>query len=124
MKEQNNLQTKKESIFLVDDEVEICHFFKLGIETEDLDVHVFTNPEEAIAQAYTIQPKIIFVDYRMRGITGDKVAEKMPPHIPKCLMTGDYDVQSSYLFNREIQKPYKLKDVKSFISSVLNDKKD
>ncbi len=42
----------------------------------------------------------------MPGITGDLVAQKLDPKIPKFLVTGDLQVAAGYPFKKIIHKPF------------------
>jgi DNA-binding response OmpR family regulator len=66
----DQLANKKACIFLVDDEPDICEFFKLYLDSDSIEVKIFTNPEEAIIQSKIENPSIVFLDYRLKSVTG------------------------------------------------------
>jgi hypothetical protein len=50
-------------------------------------------------------PDVVFIDYRLSGITGDQVANMLPVAIPKYLITGEINLASKYEFEGVFSKP-------------------
>jgi DNA-binding NtrC family response regulator len=94
-------------IYFLDDEEAICENFYDSFEDSSIAITIFTDPLKAIMTIKTNPPDLLFIDYRLIGITGDKVAQQLDPMIPKVLITGELAVKSEYKFNHVIAKPYK-----------------
>ena len=60
----------------------------------------------------------MFIDYRLPQTTGDDVAQKLDPSIPKVLITGDHHVQTTYQFIACLEKPTKDEDIFAIIAQV------
>lgn len=103
-------------IIYLDDEPDLAELFADEFSSSEIEVSTFTEPEKAIAAVWSHPPDIIFLDYRLPGTTGDKVASAMPANIPKYLVTGDIAVKTDYPFLGVIPKPIKPED----ISAILN----
>lgn len=104
------------NIVYLDDEVELCSIFAEIFNSPDVCVTTFSEHETAIKHIQTATPDLIFVDFRLSGTTGDQVALRLDPNIPKVLVTGDLNVRTIYQFNRIFNKPFDIKDVHDFIT--------
>ena len=63
------------------------------------------DPNEALISIATKGADLVFIDFRLPNITGDKIALKIDPKIPKVLITGDLHVNVEAIFDRVFYKP-------------------
>jgi len=106
-------------VYYLDDESGLCDVFKEFIESDDIQVVTFTESPPAVSYALENPPDIMFIDYRLADTTGELVARKLDPRIPKILVTGELAAPDTKLFYRVVSKPYRLKQLKEIIYEVL-----
>ena len=94
-------------VYYLDDEQTLCENFADDFGSKKVIITTFTDSQEAIQTIKVSPPDLLFLDYRMPGTTGDRVAEMIDPKIPKYLITGDLLVKTSYQFKKVFSKPYK-----------------
>ena len=99
------------NIVYIDDEEELCEVFSEIFSSDEIKINAFTRPEEGIDYIQQNPPDLIVLDYRLPGTTGDEIALKLDPSIPKILSTGEMQVKTKYEFYKVIFKPYKIPDV-------------
>ena len=110
-------------ILHLDDEIEICNIFSDLFSSHDFHIKSFTQVPQAIEEAKKNPPDLIFLDYRLPGITGEQVALQMNDTIPKCLITGDVFVKIKYPFVATFKKPWRSSAIQAFLDSMLKEKK-
>jgi two-component system C4-dicarboxylate transport response regulator DctD len=76
-------------VVYIDDEASICRVVRARLEAAGLSVETFTDPEGAIAWLQGHDAHCVLCDYRMPGISGVEVVERLGGHIPFYLVTGD-----------------------------------
>lgn len=103
------------NVVYLDDEPLLCEFFKDCLESDDVIIKTFINPEEAIQEILTNRPDLVFLDFRLPNTTGDIVAQKIPENIPKVLITGDLVVEAKSTFIKIFKKPFNFSEMKEFI---------
>jgi DNA-binding NtrC family response regulator len=122
----------KESIMIVDDEIDIATFMKLSLQKCSFNVDSFTDPFLALEHFYLNSKDytIIISDIRMPGINGFEFVRKIrevEPKIKVLLMTA-FDINTT-VFSEEllatkvngfIQKPISLKILNSEIKKHTN----
>lgn len=92
-------------IYYVDDEVELCEIFVEEFSNKDFEVISFCDPLSAIAACEKESPGLIFIDYRMPGMNGDKLAQKLNPDIKKILITAEIQLEVEAKFEAILGKP-------------------
>ncbi len=102
-------------VYYIDDEPELCENFCDCYASGSVEIQTFLDPVQAIAQAKVEPPDLIFVDYRMPQMTGDKVALAMDSLIPKVLITGDLSLVTDSRFLKVLFKPCKETEVEEII---------
>lgn len=107
-----------EKVYFLDDEEQLCLVFQEYMEAFGINTKVFINPDEAITSANNEPPLMMFIDYRLPGTTGDKVALSIPSHIRKILVTGELNVEVGDEFEMVIKKPYKLAQLKELVDQL------
>lgn len=113
----------KLNIFYVDDEQDLCDIFEELNQSEELNIRTFVDPFVAIADALKEPPDVVFLDYRLPGMTGDKVAVALNLDVPIYLISGDLSVKTDFNFTRIIGKPIDNSKIQKIISEVLELKK-
>lgn len=110
-------------IIYLDDEPHLCEMFEDNFSTPDVSVQTFVDPECAIKAINESNPDLVFLDYRLPKTTGDIVASRLSPDIPKALITGDLTVKSTQLFLRVFHKPFDFLEMEGFIQGFCDRKK-
>lgn len=104
------------NIVYLDDETELCTIFAEIFNSSDVNIITFSEHESAITHIQEHSTDLVFVDFRLNGTTGDQVALKLDPNIPKALVTGDLNVRTIYPFKRVFNKPFDINEVHDFIA--------
>ena len=110
-------------VMFLDDEPDICEIYKDFLTTSDIEVYVFSDPKEAITYAHQYPLDLIFLDYRMPGTNGDKVAQQMPKERRIFLITGEINIDTAYPFEKILSKPVNLDELQKMISTQGKEKK-
>jgi len=105
-------------VYYLDDEAALCDIFKEFVEDEKTEVRTFCDAQSFIEHCKSAPPCLAFIDYRLAQTSGDRIAEKIAPQIPKVLVTGELDLPSSDLFIEIIRKPYKLYRIREIIENA------
>ena len=106
-------------IYYVDDEIELCEIFVDEFSTKDYEITAFHDPQSAIAACEKKAPDLIFIDYRMPGMNGDKLAQRLSPDIKKILITGEIQVDVEAKFETILGKPIMNKLVRDQLAKYL-----
>lgn len=106
------------NIVYIDDEVELLELFKDTFESNEIIIKTFSDPVLALEYLNNHNPDLIFIDYRLPNINGDKLALKMKETIPKALITGDLSVTLQAKFEAKFDKPYNSIDIETFIEFI------
>jgi DNA-binding NtrC family response regulator len=104
-------------IFYLDDEPELLELFVDTFSEAGLEISVFSEVSVALEAIKRQPPDLLFLDYRLSGITGDEIALSLDPSIPKVLITGDQQVKTKADFLIVFPKPYRAETVEAFIRS-------
>ena len=77
---------KKITIFILDDEKDICHFMKEFLKKREFDVYVSLTAKSAISTLKKIQPHIAFLDIRLADhkMTGLDILEIIKERHAQC----------------------------------------
>lgn len=106
-------------VLCLDDEPELCEIFSDEFSSPEVKVTWFTDADSALRAANDGNYQLIFLDYRLPGTTGDLVALKMRPEIPKYLITGDLNIETKYKFLKVFEKPYDKAKIKAEIDKYI-----
>lgn len=109
-------------VLYLDDEPDLCDIFTEEFTTPGIIITAFSDPKEAMASLNTNPPDLIFLDYRLPGTNGDKLALAMPPHIPKYLITGESTVETKYPFLAILGKPFDRSAIQEIMITLLKSK--
>lgn len=106
-------------VYYVDDESELLVMFQDTFMTPEIKIDIFQNTDLALAKIKSDPPDLLFLDFRMFGMTGDELAAKVDPLIPKVLITGDLLTKNSQPYLQIIRKPYEEDDILNIFKLVL-----
>jgi DNA-binding NtrC family response regulator len=122
-------------LLIVDDEYDIVHVLKLGLQQNGFLVEGFTNPEEALqsfksnAESYCL----LLSDVRMPGLTGIQLARKVKeinPNVKVVLMTA-FEIRvdefstvfPSTKVDGFVQKPVGIRELTDKVLSIIGQSK-
>jgi DNA-binding response OmpR family regulator len=107
------------NVVYIDDEEMLCQMFKEYLQSEEINITVFTDEEPAIAFCNNTNPDLIFIDYRLKKSNGIEVAKAISSPSKKILITGELDVVMDKCFDHKIEKPYRLAATKELIIKTV-----
>lgn len=96
------------NLVYIDDEVYLTDIFHSLFKDTYHELHTFNDEYEAIEHCLSNPPDILFVDYRLKRMRGDEVAQRIPKDVHIILVTGDVQIDTDYKFDGVIAKPFKL----------------
>jgi DNA-binding NtrC family response regulator len=122
-------------LLVVDDDSDILHVLKLGLQMNGFLVNAFTNPEESL-QSFKSEAEsycLLLSDVRMPELSGIQLAKKVKeinPAVKTVLMTAFEikDKEFSMMFPSSqidgfVQKPVGIRDLTNKILSIIGDSK-
>ncbi|MFP4012805.1 MAG: response regulator [Chitinispirillaceae bacterium] len=77
-------------IMIVDDEEQITDLLKafISLHAQNVNVHVFNDPREALNYMQTNHLDVLITDYQMPRINGITLLESAHPDVKKILISG------------------------------------
>jgi FixJ family two-component response regulator len=105
-------------VYYLDDEPDLCDIFLELFSSNEVLITTFTDPEKLTKKVIEKCPNLIFLDYRLPFTNGDEVAQLLPAHIPKYLITGEISAQTSYPFVKVLKKPYPVSEIVSILDQA------
>lgn len=103
-------------VFYIDDEPDICQFFKDAYDSEEVVVTTFIDPKDALSHFEKGGADLIFVDFRMPGMNGEQFAALIGDRAPIVLLTGDLEITKSTRFLKKLAKqPYPWDEIESVL---------
>ncbi len=102
-------------VVYIDDEIDLCEMFSEAFSSPKIHITTYMDPNQAIAGIAANAPDLIFIDFRLPNITGDKIALKMDPKIQKVLITGDLQVKVEASFDRVFYKPVDFEQLQTYL---------
>ena len=120
-----------DSVYIIDDEKEICATLKKMFEINGYEVATFQSGELALPVIIRDQPDVIILDLHLPGIDGLEILsriKKFDPEIEVIMITGFVDVASAVkaikLGAREyIKKPVVFEELNLIVHNALEVKK-
>ena len=88
------MQSKKPTVFVVDDDPEICKSFQWLFESINLPVQTYKNAKDFLG-SYTNQPGCLIIDVRMPIMSGLELLEQLNSshtQLPVIIITGYGDI--------------------------------
>lgn len=105
-------------VFYLDDETDLLEVFKDLFSSAGIEIHTFLEPERFLKALEVKRPTVVFIDYRLPGITGEEIAVKVPNSIKKVLVTGELSIEFHPDFDIVFGKPLPIPEVKSYLQSL------
>jgi DNA-binding NtrC family response regulator len=112
------------NVVYIDDEAELLQIFEDCYGSEEINIKTFSNPSEGIEEILRSPPDLIILDFRLPNTTGDEIALKLGPSIPKVLISGELFPELKAPFLEVLTKPIKFDVVDSFLQSRLQYKRE
>ncbi len=103
------------NVVYLDDEEDLCALFKGYLNSDLINIEVFSEEEQAIQYCNQEEPDIIFIDYRLKYKTGLEVSNEIKTNALRVLVTGEFGIDVGSSFNKVMEKPYRLSDIREFI---------
>lgn len=103
------------TVFFIDDESVLCDCFADEFSDPGITVKTFSDPKLALAEILKNPPDLIFLDYRMPGVTGEELATQMPSEIPKFLVTGELNMKTTFPFTAILKKPFEYEAIRAIL---------
>lgn len=108
----------KHRVVYLDDEPDLCEIFQDMFGSDSIEVVAFSDPQKALAEVNRQEPDLVFLDYRLPGTTGEKVAMQMSQSVRKYLITGEINPQLSYKFEDVLKKPIEIEVIKKILEAL------
>ena len=106
-------------VLYLDDEEDLCEIFMDLFSGNQFEIITFSNPVEAIEYLKNNEVDLIFLDYRLPGTNGDKVAQMIGGNTPKYLVTGEIVVECKYPYLQILKKPLEVSVIKNILKVRL-----
>src|SRR6267378_24072 len=103
-------------VLVVDDEPIICQTLKMILRFDGHSAETASNGAEAVAAVESKEYDIVFLDYHMPGMTGEKVARLIKtkaPSSPIVFVTGHLPRPNSADVDFVIEKPFSIGDIRA-----------
>lgn len=110
-------------IYYLDDEKDLQEMFSDIFSSTECSVTTFSDPVAFVNFVESNPPDLVFLDYRLPNCTGDEIAMKINPAIPKVLITGDLEVKPQASFVAKFGKPFETEELEALIQSFYKLKK-
>lgn len=111
-------------VYYLDDEVDLLDVFSEIYSSEEIQITTFSHPEKAISAINSYPPDLLLLDNRLPGTTGDMIAQKLDPNIPKALISGDLTLEPKASFVKVFSKPFNSKEMSEFLNFYVKNKLD
>jgi CheY-like chemotaxis protein len=112
-------------VLYVDDEPVLCRVFERVLRRTGADVRTFTDPEAALAFLDEHPVAAVVCDYRMPGMTGLEVLERVSEGVPFFLVSGDLGITERVADLPRVTgvfaKPFQPEALLSRLSTFLED---
>lgn len=109
-------------VYYLDDEVDLLDVFSEIYSSDEIQITTFNQPEQAIAAINSAPPDLLLLDNRLPGTTGDMIAQKLDPNIPKALISGDLTLEPKASFVKVFSKPFNSKEMNDFLNFYVKNK--
>lgn len=116
------------TIVYIDDEPLLCRAFRSLLRKTDHEVHTFTDPAAAVTFLQVARVDLVVCDYRMPGLTGLEVLERLREDVPFVLVSGDLSVaeQVRHLprVRAVLSKPFPMEDLAALVEKWMAQSKE
>ncbi len=104
-------------IVYLDDEVDLLETFYESFIEDGVEIVCYSEPAKAIEQLKQNAPDVLFIDFRMPGMTGEEVVKKLAVNYPVYLITGDLHIKTDFPFVKILKKPYDFEEITAIVQS-------
>lgn len=112
------------NIAYIDDEIGMCQMFEDNYASvAGVDLHTFTDPEQAIGWINQNRPDLIFVDFRLPNTNGIELAQLIQVPTEVVLISGDLKIKLPPPFTKAFYKPFDFREMDQFIRERVEIKK-
>lgn len=111
-------------VFYLDDEPDLLEMFADLFAAPDVQIVTCSDVDEAVARLRAERFDVVFLDYRLPGITGDEIARRLPPGPTLAMITGDLNVRTDVPFTSIFPKPYRREELQQFLREQLRRKEN
>jgi two-component system nitrogen regulation response regulator GlnG len=126
----NNPMSKKQKVWIVDDDKSIRWVLEKAIQKKDVEIQSFSNPEDLLKKLQSDEPDVIISDVRMPGMDGITLLEKIKqqaPDIPVIIMTAYSDLDRAVSAFQGgafeyLSKPFDVDEVVSLVKRAVTHK--
>ena len=116
-------------ILIVDDDVDICHFFQKILTEMDYEVATATSGRQSLAKITRDPPDVLFLDIKMPKMNGLECLRrirKIHRKLPIVMITGYGDLKSVQEAMRlgadeYVSKPFDLEEIRRLIGELLGE---
>ena len=109
-------------IYYIDDEADLLELFVDFFSSPEYEISTFNDCEAGIEAIRLNPPDLLVLDLRLPATTGDEIALKLDPNIPKVLVTGDLKVELKASFIRVFEKPLDPDEFQKFMEEHFSKK--
>ena len=112
----------KKNVLVVDDEPIICQTLKMILRFDGHQAEAVTSGAEALAAIASRNFDIVFLDYQMPGMTGDKIAHEMKsqsPNRPIIFITGCLPRPTCPDIDLLIEKPFSITAIREAMTRAV-----
>ncbi len=105
-------------VYYVDDEPELCELFADLFSSSEISISTFTDSIVALRTILESPPDLLFMDFRMPGLNGLELAQKLNPQLKKYLISGENNLAMDYPFEAILSKPFNVKLIQQILASA------
>lgn len=106
-------------VVYIDDESDLCGLFRELFASASVEVLTFSDPKAGLDHVLKEGADVVFLDYRMPGLTGLEIAERLPHDTPKYLITGEVHLPANPSILKVFLKPYDPRDIEVVLENLL-----
>ena len=91
-----NMQTRNQTVFIIDDDHEVCESLRWLFESVQLNVETYENAHLFLEKYKKNKQGCLLIDVRLPGMSGLELLDKLKEeknHLPVIMMTGHGDIQ-------------------------------
>ncbi|WP_026376548.1 response regulator [Aestuariibacter salexigens] len=107
-------------VVFIDDEPDLCELYSEFFSSENINVHTFTEPMEALNFLSDREIACCFIDYRMPGINGIDLRARIGNHIDCYLITGELDLGCPEHFAGLLTKPINFVQLQQLLEDIAS----
>jgi diguanylate cyclase (GGDEF)-like protein len=114
-------------VLIIEDDIELAHYYALILERGGIRTTVESKPEEALADILRLNPELVVLDLYMPNYNGIEIVKLLRQHqslysLPIVLLTGERDINTQYLAREVGVDDFLIKPIEAthLFEAVLN----